>query len=411
MTKQEFLLKADEFRSLPVPFSGRQIKLCTCFVKVNEVPEEWCDWLEVNPRTPQRKKSGELKGTVVNGMIDTLSDEPEMFALKNQGIFVTAETVQFEKETGGQGVVKIVMTDPKKHGVVNGGHTTQVLMQARSEADSFPRLDEAFVRLHMYMAEDVNPAFIASLAEGLNRSLQVNDPSLENLKGTFNKIKDSLRGKRGEDQIAYRQGDSGDVDITQVLTCLAMFNLDLFPDRSTHPNKIFGQTKEVLRIFTDDQMDSKTLIFDRIIPHTHEILMLSDHIMQRGISNLGKLKVSNAKKGNRARSPKNLNRPAHFAGGSIDGRFHLGWLYPPLAAFRANLSKEAWDKGEFSWLYDPFTLLDNTIDEMIEIVKQEHADNNRKPAEVGRKEAAYRGCYSVAMMELAKLGKLELAKV
>lgn len=47
----------------------------------------------------------------------------------------------------------------------------------------------------------------------------------------------------------------------------------------------------------------------------------------------------------------------------------------------------------------------------MEIVKQEHVDNNRKPAEVGRKEAAYRGCYSVMMMELAKLGKLELARV
>jgi hypothetical protein len=184
----------------------------------------------------------------------------------------------------------------------------------------------------------------------------------------------------------------------------------MFPDRSTHPNKLFGQTKEVLKIFTSD-MESASPTFNRIIPHTHEILVLADRIMQAGIDDLGKLKVSNAKKGNRAKSPKNLNRPAHFASGTIGGRFHLGWLYPALASFRANVSKEAWDKGEFLWLYDPFKLLNSTIYEMMEIVKQEHVDNNRKPAEVGRKEAAYRGCYSVMMMELAKLGKLELARV
>jgi hypothetical protein len=56
-------------------------------------------------------------------------------------------------------------------------------------------------------------------------------------------------------------------------------------------------------------------------------------------------------------------------------------------------------------------LLDNTIEEMMEIVKQEHIDNNRKPADVGRKEAAYRGCYSVMTMELARQGKLEIARL
>ena len=411
MPKQDFLLQADEFRSLPVPFFGRTIKLSTCFVKISEVPEDWCDWLEVNPRTPQRKKSGELKGTVVNGMLETLGNEPEMFALKNQGIFVTAEEVEFDKKTGGQGIVRIQLTDLKKHGVVNGGHTTQVIMQARNNSESFPKLEEAFVRLHIYVSGDVDSGFIASIAEGLNTSLQVNDPSLENLKGTFNKIKDSLRGKKGEEQIAYFQGDSGEIEITQVLAYLAMFNLNVFSDRTTHPNKLFGQAKEVLRIFTEDMGDSGKHAFERIIPYTSEILVLSELIMQRGIINLGKLKVSNAKKGNRARSPRNLNRLAHFAGGTIDGRFHQGWLYPPLAAFRANISRDAWDKSEFRWLYDPFQLLDNTIDEMIEIVKQEHTDNNRKPAEVGRKEAAYRGCYSVTMLELAQLGKLEIGKI
>jgi len=39
---------------------------------------------------------------------------------------------------------------------------------------------------------------------------------------------------------------------------------------------------------------------------------------------------------------------------------------------------------------------------MAAVVKQEHTDNKEKPAEVGRKKAAYRGCYGVMTMELAK---------
>lgn len=112
--------------------------------------------------------------------------------------------------------------------------------------------------------------------------------------------------------------------------------------------------------------------------------------------------MSNAKKQNRVGSPRYQDRPAHFAGGTIGGNFPLGLLYPMLAAFRANVSRPAWDEGRFKWLADPEDLLKATIEEMAQIVKQEHADNKGKPAEVGRKEAAYWGCYGVLMVDLAQ---------
>ena len=75
-----------------------------------------------------------------------------------------------------------------------------------------------------------------------------------------------------------------------------------------------------------------------------------------------------------------------------------------LAGFRANVSREAWEQGNFKWMVEPNDLLKAVIEEMATIVKQEHTDNKEKPAEVGRKEAAYRGCYGVLTMELAKRG-------
>jgi hypothetical protein len=41
------------------------------------------------------------------------------------------------------------------------------------------------------------------------------------------------------------------------------------------------------------------------------------------------------------------------------------------------------------------------IEEMASVVKQDHKDNKGKPAEVGRKEAAYRLCYGIMTVELA----------
>jgi hypothetical protein len=73
-----------------------------------------------------------------------------------------------------------------------------------------------------------------------------------------------------------------------------------------------------------------------------------------------------------------------------------------LAAFRANISRPAWKEGRLEWLVEPKELLEASIKEMVQIVRQEYDDNKSKPAEVGRKEAAYRGCYSVVVMELAQ---------
>lgn len=63
---------------------------------------------------------------------------------------------------------------------------------------------------------------------------------------------------------------------------------------------------------------------------------------------------------------------------------------PPSAP---NVSRDAWEQGKFEWMVEPDELLKGVIEEMATIVKQEHTDNKEKPAEVGRKEAAYRGCY------------------
>lgn len=101
---------------------------------------------------------------------------------------------------------------------------------------------------------------------------------------------------------------------------------------------------------------------------------------------------------------KSHERATHFAGGKIGGHIPSGWLYPVVSAFRANIDPKAWAEGKLVWLADPFEILKSSADEMCSVIRQEHEDNNEKPAEVGRKEAAYRGCYGIVLEEIAGRG-------
>ena len=53
-----------------------------------------------------------------------------------------------------------------------------------------------------------------------------------------------------------------------------------------------------------------------------------------------------------------------------------------------------------------YVLLKEVVDEFAGSLYEEKKENNDKPAEVGRKEAAYRGCYGVVTMALAEKGLL-----
>lgn len=408
MMEFEFSLPTEEYRSLPVPFGDsaiRKLQLATFFVPVEALPDQLKDWMEVNPRVPRFNKKDQLAGVVAKEIVRTLKEDPEKFALKNQGIYVIAEDVEFKKEAGGQGRVYIKLTDPKKHGVVNGGHTFRAIREVAEDEDR-PDPWTAYVRMHIFKANEPDAALIAEMAEGLNRSLQVDDPSLENLRGSFDKIKAQLSGKRGEEQIAYRQGDSGDIDVQQVITYMSMLNLNAFPDRRRHPHTLFGQPKAVLQSFIEE-INKENSAFDLILPRLHDILVLTDRIQILTAPSFGRIKISNAKKNNRVGSATKKKIPAHFAGGYIGGDVPLGFLYPMLAAFRANISYSAWQQGKFEWLTDPDELLKAVHEEMAQIIKQEYEDNKGKPAEVGRKEAAYRGCYTAVTLELAHRGALQ----
>lgn len=411
-TTLELRLPTEQFRSLPIPgqsLGDKPTKLYTCFVKVEDLPTELGDWMQVNPRMPQRRgEARKITGKVAQRIMNTLREEPALFVLKNQGIYVLVDHAEHVKETGGEGFLAMRLTDRSIHGVVNGGHTLLSSLQVVEDGE----IGEAatpYVRLHII--ESVDPDRITDLAEGLNRSLQVKDASLANLEGEFQVIKDALKGKHGAERVSYTMGDTGDIDIQDVLARIAALNLKLYPDESRSPNAVFGQPAKVLSEFqTDIDPDANGgfSAYAVMMPHVHEILTLFDRVVAETAKYTDKekrLALLGRRKGKDllAKNPK----PAPFADGVvIDRRFFAGLVYPIFAAFRANMDAKAWAAGEFKWIMPPEELLAETINDLCDVVRAAYGDLNNDPAQVGKKPSAYRSCYQVVLLRLLRAGNL-----
>jgi hypothetical protein len=398
-----FKIPTHEYRSLPIPgLDGT--KVGDCFVSVTGLPEELGNFMKVNPRVPNRTQKGVLSGPVIRGITETLVENPEDMAIKNQGIYLLVADATFTRVSGGNGELSVTLADPNRHGIVNGGHTYAAIRDAVENAEELElkSLSRAFVRLHIL--QGIDDSKVAEIAEGLNRSKQVDDPSLANLQGHFNRIREVMAGKPGEHSIAYHQGSDGELYIAEVLVLLEMFNRDRF-DRKKHPHYLYSRTKSALEFYQKD-LDARPSPLELLVPKLPEILVLSDLIRRETPSaakrigfEFGRMKAGKLRAG--AKSHKNIILP--FLNSTMSYHVPNGWLYPMLAAFRANV---IWDlqRGKFEWKLPLEKLVPKVIDDLVSVCVTEHRDNNLQPDKVGKRESTYVQCYDKVQLYLLESG-------
>jgi len=403
----QFQVHVDDFRSHRIPGLANA-KVGSCFIRADELVKhlDLDEWLSVNPRVPVRNAKEVLTGHVIRGIKETLSDAPTDFALKNQGLYLLVESIgEYDRQRDG-GRLRFTMSDALSHGLCNGGHTYAAVREHAERAENPSTLEEVWVRLHLF--EGIDPEKVAAMAEGLNRSRQVDDPSLMNLEGQFEDIRKALDGKPGHKEIAYKQGDPGNYYVTEIIRAIMFFNCERFDSRK-HPSTLYRQQKQMLETFKEDAKKSPSPI-DLIVPHTHEILSLMDMIAQatppackrlKPQFELGRMKGERA--GVRAGSAAHKDTPLFFLGTKMDHKIHNGWLLVMLAAFRANVD---WDlaTGKFTWKTPLDKLLPKVIDGLVAICVQEYRDNKSKPDEMARNQAVYDRCYKEIELELLRSG-------
>ena len=87
----------------------------------------------------------QVKGAVNKGIRDTLRDEPDMFLAYNNGISVTAESVEIVGDENGKHSIKRV----RDMQIVNGGQTTASIFNANKDKKVAADLSKVFVQMKL----------------------------------------------------------------------------------------------------------------------------------------------------------------------------------------------------------------------------------------------------------------------
>ena len=107
------------------------------------------------------------------------------------------------------------------------------------------------------------------------------------------------------------------------------------------------------------------------------------------------MKIGKAQAGSQNRK----NIPLPFLDAQMAHHVPNGWLYPMLAAFRANVDWNL-EKRKFQWKIPLRELVPQVIDDLVGICVTEHHDNNLQPDKVGKRESTYLQCYDKVQLYL-----------
>lgn len=348
-------------------------------VELGALPD-FSEWRKINVRDPK------LTGAVPDKIRNSVHDNPELFLFMNRGIVVAVESAQFDNKTNR---VTLGLRDPLLHGLLDGGHTYNILMQER-ESLEFPQ----YVR--MEILEGFKSEDIPQLVDARNTSNQVRDQSLMNLSGEFDKLKKALSKEPYADLIAYKEyevlpnGDAKPIDVRDIIAILTAFERENF-DEKTHPINAYRSKAACLKHFADN-----TKAYQKIYPLAADILQLYDTIQLllpdlynkvRG-GKFGHLTGVTTYKGKHKAHLNFINRDSKYG-------VPAGFTYPILGGFRALLEEKGgryvWGKG-----LDPIEMLANGLGETLADTIGNFALDARNPSKTGKSPLVWQACYQAA---------------
>jgi hypothetical protein len=290
-----------------------------------------------NARRPNTKKQ------VYKKVESSLRNEdciPNTFHLKNLGIVINAAAVTRISDHE----YHIELPDHEQHGVLNGGHTLDLIVKNLKEE----AIKGQFVKIEVRTG--VAEAWLAEIAGGLNTALQVEDMSLDDLAGAFDWIKEELRGEPYYKDIAWSENDNGAYDARDIVSLLTCVHIGLYPNSTSgsHPVEAYEKKSKALDAFRDDY-ENGGHEFRKLRPLLKDLLRLHDIIRQdfavvhnKNGGKAGHLKIMDTKD-DKAKSEFLF----FFTGKKGKIRLQTGALYPILAAFRWMV--EEGEDGNFRW--------------------------------------------------------------
>lgn len=383
-----FKFPVSSFRHLETPFKKQGYRDYFAVLELKDLPD-LSGWRKINVRDPK------LTGAVPNAIREGVKEQPEMFLFMNRGIVLAVDSVSFDSTTS---ILTITMRDPDLHGLLDGGHTYNILLEERESLE-----EPQYVKLEIL--EGFNPDEIANLVDARNTSNQVRDQSLMNLREEFEKLKKAISGRPYENLIAFKEhevdkdGNAKPIDVREVIAILTAFDKDHFDDK-VHPINAYRSKAACLQHF---QANKKS--YEKIYPLANDILELYDHI-QLNLPDLynkvrgehgdvvggkfGKLTGVTTYKGKRKAQLLFIGKESNYG-------VPAGFVYPMLGAFRALLEEKSgryvWGKG-----FEPLKLLKGKLGETLAETIGNFALDARNPSKTGKQPLVWRSCYQAGQV-------------
>lgn len=313
--------KENSFRRLDDPFvNGKSVKY-VFYVKVDDVAEGIP--MATNPRE-QKLTSG-----VATAIKESLESNDGYFHLKNRGIVLSAETVNFNNKTN---EVTINFSDNLYHGNIDGGHTYKIICEHKGD------------KLNQYVQFEVMTGvenIIEQLAEARNTSVQVDEKSMAELANKFEPIKEAIDGMPFYKRIAFKQNQiytdptTGKkmkmIDAREIVAIASMFNIDKYTDKN-HPIQAYSSKAKMLEYYLDNPEFYRKYV--NVLPDIFDLYEAIEQEFPDAYNSTG------GKYGRKAYSGYKNNEvisKTKFGMHDLYYKVPDGFMYPVVAAFRSLL--------------------------------------------------------------------------
>lgn len=278
--KNKVTFKVKSPRRLPDPIEGidRHVWLVAATALPVGVQKD------ANPREQNTDKSvyKKVKQSLLNE-----DCSPNTFHLKNKGITILASHVEKIGSEDGHEVFEVHFHGDK-HGIVDGGHTYDVIVSSQEEIHEHNSLIEQqqatevapinqFVKVEVLAGPSID-FYGVEIAGGLNTAVQVQDFSLFNLDGKFEVIKKSMEVKGYQEFVAFKQNQQKPYDVKEILGILDLFNIEDFPISSTsskQPLRTCVGESSILKRFQEDP-----LVYERFKNIICDLLEFHDYVIK-----------------------------------------------------------------------------------------------------------------------------------
>ena len=221
--KRTLTFKVQSFRRIPNPYlkseegeKGAEMYIAICDVK--DIPDNFP--METNPREQK------MTTNVAKRIKESLLNASELnFYLLNRGILLSAKDVSYSNYSN---EMTISFEDSEVHGNVDGGHTYRTILQYRDQLDR----GQQYVKIEILTGIE---GIFQSLAAARNTSVQVQDKSIAELEDRFDIIKNTLANESYISRVFFKENDTGDIDVADLLALLNMFNITRYNGMVSFP--------------------------------------------------------------------------------------------------------------------------------------------------------------------------------